>query len=748
MKTGEFPLWNPLNFAGHPFFATLQPGVLYPPNILFFILPFNSAFNWVIIFHAFLAAAFTYAFLRFFNAGRGASFLGASIFLLGGYLLSLHSLLSALLSLAWLPLILLLFAKALRLNSLWSAAWAGFVLTVSFLSGGVETVLGTCVALGLMAVFARSFGGNVTFAWKALVVAGVVFAGLSAIQSIPFLELANQSIRKNGLSYQEATVWSASPVDFISFLITDPYGSLADTKKYWIRQSWLKTLYVGGLPFLLAVIYIVKERKAKYFWLLLAAFSLFLALGRYNPVYTYLYKYVPEVNKIRYPVKFLFLAMFALCVMAGLGLQHLLDALRRDEDKSFRWTAIILATVVALFLLWLNVQHDKVIAFLKAMGLDKPTYNNAAVNLYNFKRMLFYLVLACTALWLIAKTKGSRYAIAALCLISVFDLFGNLGYYVWTKPSAYWADNWTVRQLKAGLGEYRTFTTPFTSNPTSTLIAPHMISGTLMQRVLAPAFNLNYGIRDLWGTEVMCLKRTDDLYNVLAASPAASATRILDFVSVKYVVSTKPISSPYFTLVGADIEGLKGNRGKLLKENTIKLYRNKRVLPRTLLITDYKVAADPADALALVSKGDFKPEKTVVLEKKPIWDPKIRAFTLPAGSAESRILHESNNTVEVQARVAQPSLLYLSDTYFPGWIAYVDGINTKIYRANYNFRAVPLPPGDHRVEFRYEPMSFYIGAWISGGTLVILIILGIRSLTAKRRRKARQAAIDGVATAA
>jgi hypothetical protein len=227
----------------------------------------------------------------------------------------------------------------------------------------------------------------------------------------------------------------------------------------------------------------------------------------------------------------------------------------------------------------------------------------------------------------------------------------------------------------------------------------------------------------------------------MAASVSVDSTRILDFYSVKYVISTKPISSPHFDFVGADIEGLKGDRNTLLQEPTIKLYRNRRVLPRTFLATEYRVAADPAVALALVSKGDFKPETIVVLEEKPIWDPKISSTTLSTGPAESRILHESNNRVEVLARVAKPSLLYLSDTYFPGWKAYVDGKKTKIFRANYNFRAVPLPSGEHRVVFRYEPMSFYTGAWITGITLVILIALGITSLVT-RRRNTRKSTID------
>jgi len=102
-------------------------------------------------------------------------------------------------------------------------------------------------------------------------------------------------------------------------------------------------------------------------------------------------------------------------------------------------------------------------------------------------------------------------------------------------------------------------------------------------------------------------------------------------------------------------------------------------------------------------------------------------------------VRESNNKVEIQARVAEPSLLYLADTFYPGWNAYVDGRKTKIYRANYNFRAVPLPPGEHEVKFRYEPLSFYVGTLISGARLLVLMGFGLRSYLPRRRwRHARQ----------
>jgi uncharacterized membrane protein YfhO len=131
----------------------------------------------------------------------------------------------------------------------------------------------------------------------------------------------------------------------------------------------------------------------------------------------------------------------------------------------------------------------------------------------------------------------------------------------------------------------------------------------------------------------------------------------------------------------------------------------------------------------------------VILEEQPVWDPRIPAGHASVRATAAEIKSEGNNRVEILARVKKPSLLYLADTFYPGWNAYVDGKRTKIYRANYNFRAVPLPPGEHRVEFRYEPLSFYLGAWISGVTIFILIAFGLRSFW-HRKRKGRQLVTD------
>ena len=79
-------------------------------------------------------------------------------------------------------------------------------------------------------------------------------------------------------------------------------------------------------------------------------------------------------------------------------------------------------------------------------------------------------------------------------------------------------------------------------------------------------------------------------------------------------------------------------------------------------------------------------------------------------------------------RSSENTFLVLSDTYFPGWKAYVDGKEEKIYRANYNFRAIPLRAGTHKVEFVYHPMSFTLGTVVT-----FLAIMGCISIALVKR---------------
>ncbi|MCX5803965.1 MAG: hypothetical protein NTU69_10630, partial [Proteobacteria bacterium] len=114
VRSFEIPLWNPYNSSCIPLLATLQPGIFYPPHIFFLFLPFNIVWNWFIILHFIFAGVSVYAFLRYLKTSSLASFVGGVIFMLSGYLLSVHSLLPHLLAVPWFPLVIMYFLKYLE----------------------------------------------------------------------------------------------------------------------------------------------------------------------------------------------------------------------------------------------------------------------------------------------------------------------------------------------------------------------------------------------------------------------------------------------------------------------------------------------------------------------------------------------------------------------------------------------------------------------------------------------------------
>jgi uncharacterized membrane protein YfhO len=101
--------------------------------------------------------------------------------------------------------------------------------------------------------------------------------------------------------------------------------------------------------------------------------------------------------------------------------------------------------------------------------------------------------------------------------------------------------------------------------------------------------------------------------------------------------------------------------------------------------------------------------------------------------ATAGIVRYENQVVTVQVSLNDSGILVLADSYYPGWKAYVDGKEEVIRKANLFFRAVPLPAGNHMVEFRYEPTSFKIGLSISLATIVVLLLVSI--VCALHRRK-------------
>ena len=157
-------------------------------------------------------------------------------------------------------------------------------------------------------------------------------------------------------------------------------------------------------------------------------------------------------------------------------------------------------------------------------------------------------------------------------------------------------------------------------------------------------------------------------------------------------------------------------RFRLVHSGDVKIYENLDNLPRAFVVHRARVLDDEA-AIAAMKDLSFRPEEQVILAPGC-----GEAMKGQPGGDQVEILSYEPQRVVISAELTEKGYLVLTDAYYPGWRAVVDGLETPIYRANLLFRAVYLPAGKHRVEFIYDPLSFKLGAAIS---LVTLLALGL-----------------------
>ncbi len=838
VKNGTFPLWNPYHLNGHPLFATLQAGVFYPPNILYFFLPFDLAFNYIIIIHYFFAGFFTFLLLSCLKASYGASLISAITFMLSGYLLSVHNLLTHLLSVAWVPLVLLLFLSGLQRipphpnplpqgerigegGGLKYIILSALAACAMFLGGGVEIVYVTLVMVCLLTFVesrvrsqesgVKMYDSGLTTHDSRLRKLGylgifiAIFLGVSAVQLLPFMELSAHSIRAGGISYKEATIWSMHPKDLLQFFLPDLYGYKLRPEKYWEDENWLKTIYLGAIPFLLSLFFFVKsDKKVLCALLLIIAGSLILAFGGHTPVYYYLYKYVPYFNKIRYPVKFLFLTTLVISVTAGLGYDRLRDGIaecgmrgrRLSEAKhaecgimkkthSVRrlvYGIFIFSFFTALMFGCLNFLEAGISSFLKSKGLDAPHYNDLFVNIHNMKRLLCITTIFGLVVFVGLKRQAIRkFLPLAVLVLLTFDLFfAGQGFYFKTLSETYHGKCSNMDFILSDKSLFRIFTTPKTMKDDTVAVASSLpmrgtqtgqykeidIVNVNLEKV-SPGLNIERHIFNVWGAEVMILKRVQHLYDLIASAPKADSTNLLNLMNVKYIISVPQIDSDELKLVKMNVPVTVGQLDELEKANTIKIYQNLNCLPRAFLVRDYKVVSSEEEYKNILCSKEFNPAKLLLLEESPATQhdltPPISPhsqgqgktkITTPhsppsqggdegevvdyidlfpsQGEEQKKIIEKveitryNANSVSLEVTVAEPKFLFMSESYYPGWKAYIDGKRTHIYRANYAFRALFLNPGKHKIEFIYDPWTFKVGLKITAITLCMVSFLLIR----------------------
>jgi hypothetical protein len=206
------------------------------------------------------------------------------------------------------------------------------------------------------------------------------------------------------------------------------------------------------------------------------------------------------------------------------------------------------------------------------------------------------------------------------------------------------------------------------------------------------------GLYDVWGLYNPLTLADTTLY--WSGAPPRQTGRY-NFLGPKYIIASKagaPADGNIVPIFDADPD--------------INIYLNQDALARVLFVGHSQVVASQEAAWAAIRTDDFDPSQTVILETGQLLN----------GSPDSELalLEYGIENVTVAVRTDQPGYLVLSDAHYPGWKATVDGQPAPVERANYAFRAVYVPAGEHTVKFLFEPPVWYGGLVTSGITVLIL----------------------------
>jgi len=200
-------------------------------------------------------------------------------------------------------------------------------------------------------------------------------------------------------------------------------------------------------------------------------------------------------------------------------------------------------------------------------------------------------------------------------------------------------------------------------------------------------------------------------YGSYALRANKRSRRLLDLLSVRYILENN-----------IDIFGSRQAKWKRLvyKKGTVRIYENMGAMPRGFVVYDMEVINDRNKILNKLAAPSFNPRRNVILEKAPGLD-----VIKGGGLTKISEINYTPERIQLTTMTSKNGILVLTDFYYPGWRAYVDGKEVQILRANYLFRGVPLKAGRHMVEFIYDPITFKVGWLITILTsLVVLSYIG------------------------
>jgi hypothetical protein len=678
-----FPMWDQYLWGGQPFFGQAQPGAAYPLNWLLFWMPFDKAghiprvlLNWYFIAMHFMAAAFCYRLCRDLGRSRIASLLAAMVFTFAGYIGNSDRP-QMINGAVWIPLIFLFLLRVGAGKRIFvNAALSGAFLGLAWLSGHHQIPMFVSLAFAGTWLYFTFRDGRLDWLMARAAALSLLFVGLcGAMQMLPAMEYGHLARRWVGAP--DSVGWN-DPVPYsvheqYSFAPAALFGIVFPTAHESIDP------FIGIVALALAALAVAacwKDWRIRWLFAL-AVGGIVYALGQLSVFQGLLYSLVPSLDKARTPEVATVLVGFSGAVLAAFGFDRWL------AETPTVWTRRIMFATLAFGVLTIAACQFVLLNNKLSFPFD-GTVLTVALTAVAFAALIY----AVASGNLSRKSAG---ILTVLLLLS--DLYqGSTD----VRDFAAHADLNRDRFMQSIIG--------------NSDIGNFLRSQPGIQRTEVPndAFLPNWG--EWHDVPMFGGYLASVTANMLGYEFHRDPAKKL--WGVAYQIAAKPTDY-------ASLEVFSGSSG-------MKVYKQPNAFPRAWAVRKLiRITSNDQANWYYTERLDDLHSEAVMFDPPPAIPP----CAAPAANPDSVDLKEDyGSRVSLSVRLNCPAMVVVSDTYFPGWRAYIDGAPAQIYSVNSAMRGILAPAGVHSVTMRYRPMSVYEGA-----ALTFLGIIGAALLTRGKR---------------
>lgn len=700
IKKSVFPLWNPYNFSGSPLFANFQSALLFPLNVFYFIFPQATAWTMLIILQPVLCLFSVYALGRLYGLSRMASVFSATAYAFCLYMTAfleynimghfMYLVPLAMLAIEW----VMVQKKWAPLTLIGTVAVSGFAGHAQLFAGLIFYVLLYSVIRTLQTK--KNWTTSLQL-WLSIVFFIVIGVGVAGIQLLPGLELIGQSARSSHSSAYFYNNLLIKPSQLILYFIPDLFGNPA-AKNYIVPFSYpSKAIYVGLATLYLAVMSFSAGWKNTYWKTITICTILVGSVVFLTPISLILYKVNIPFLSTSSPSNFIFLISLGICILAGFGFDQFFKSQSRKRyyvTLAFFWVVIgatfVITRITATPVVFRNIIYS-VLVLLSLTVLITVIKTNKKIPTFAAKTL--FILIVCVDLFYF------------------FHKFNPFVPKLFIYPKTP-VGEWLVKN--SGIDRFWGYSYGGIQANFPTQIGIYSPDG------YDPLYPKKYGqfiqasvngkIPEVFSDQTRSDAMITGGFGKTNMTDNTHRLRLLSLLGVKYILDKAENASTLETFPVSLFT-------KIATVDDFNIFAYKKAAPRFFLTNSYSLYNTSKDFADKFFAPTFDSAHTLLLNEKPDIDASITP-----GKQQATLVSYKPNSVIIDTKSDTKTLLFLSDTYYPGWKAFIDNDPQKIYVANYTFRAVAVPSGSHRVTFRYEPDSLRYGFYVTIASITATVI--------------------------